>query len=363
MIKDPFFNDKKILLIDKERKIENDRTWCFWEKGEGAFEKVVFRHWDKVWFYGTEYAELLQLKPYQYKMIRGIDFYRHCQQIIDAAPNVKQAYAPVKKMEDSKEGVIVTAGEISYQGKYIFNSILFQPPVIKTGEYHLLQHFMGWVIDAAPGSFNPAEPVLMDFRQHQSNGTTFVYVMPLSDSWALVEYTVFSEKVLPENIYRDELKSYISQRIKLADYNVAEEEFGVIPMTNFRFKQRQGNMLNIGTAGGQTKASSGYTFRSIQKQTSQIISSLKQKGHPFHLDNNGAGRFMWFDSVLLNILHNKTLEGKDIFSDLFRKNETSTLLSFLDNETRPAQELKIMWSVPAWPFMKAGIAEWLKSLR
>lgn len=363
MINDPFFSDKKILLIDKEQKTENDRTWCFWEKGEGPFEKIVFRHWDKVWFYGTQYAELLQLQPYQYKMIRGIDFYRHCQQIINAAPNVKQVYAPVKKIDETQKGITVTAGEVLYQGRFVFNSILFQPPVMKKGEYHLLQHFMGWVIDAAPGSFNPAEPVLMDFRQHQSNGTTFVYVMPLSDSRALVEYTVFSEDVLPENKYRDELKLYISQRIKLADYNVAEEEFGVIPMTNFRFKQRQGNMLNIGTAGGQTKASSGYTFRSIQKQTSHIISSLKENGHPFSLNNSGAGRFRWFDSVLLNILHNKTLEGKDIFNDLFRKNKTSTILSFLDNETRPAQELKIMWSVPAWPFMKAGISECLKSLR
>ena len=35
------FNDKKILLIDKEQKNKNDRTWCFWEKDKGLFDPVV----------------------------------------------------------------------------------------------------------------------------------------------------------------------------------------------------------------------------------------------------------------------------------------------------------------------------------
>jgi len=35
MTLDSFFDQKKILLIDKETKDQNDRTWCFWEKGNG----------------------------------------------------------------------------------------------------------------------------------------------------------------------------------------------------------------------------------------------------------------------------------------------------------------------------------------
>jgi lycopene beta-cyclase len=32
------FSDKKILLIDKAPKIQNDRTWCFWENENGFFK-------------------------------------------------------------------------------------------------------------------------------------------------------------------------------------------------------------------------------------------------------------------------------------------------------------------------------------
>ena len=31
---DSFFADKKILILDKEAKKTNDRTWCYWEKGK-----------------------------------------------------------------------------------------------------------------------------------------------------------------------------------------------------------------------------------------------------------------------------------------------------------------------------------------
>ena len=39
MINSKKFIKKKILLVDKEGKTKNDRTWCFWEKQNGFFEE------------------------------------------------------------------------------------------------------------------------------------------------------------------------------------------------------------------------------------------------------------------------------------------------------------------------------------
>ena len=86
MIRSGKFSDKKILLIDKEKKDKNDRTWCFWETGEGAFEDVVYRKWEKAWFMQMIMLNCLNLSPYQYKMIRGIDYYTYCLDIIKAQP-------------------------------------------------------------------------------------------------------------------------------------------------------------------------------------------------------------------------------------------------------------------------------------
>ena len=73
--------DKKILLIDKSEKTENDRTWCFWEKEAGAFEFLVHHRWQHLNFYMPDFADALDIAPYTYKMIRGIDFYNYGQKI------------------------------------------------------------------------------------------------------------------------------------------------------------------------------------------------------------------------------------------------------------------------------------------
>ena len=67
------FKDKTILLIDENSKKTNDRTWCFWEKGQGFFDPIVHKRWDKVWFHGEGFSKQFNIAPYQYKMIRGID--------------------------------------------------------------------------------------------------------------------------------------------------------------------------------------------------------------------------------------------------------------------------------------------------
>lgn len=106
----------------------------------------------------------------------------------------------------------------------------------------------------------------MDFRVSQEEGTTFVYVMPLSPTQALVEYTLFTERLLTQDQYNAGLKNYIESFLQTNEYKVLEEEFGVIPMTDLVFPEVEGNIIHLGTAGGQTKPSSGYTFRFIQKR-------------------------------------------------------------------------------------------------
>jgi lycopene beta-cyclase len=245
--------------------------------------------------------------------------------------------------------------EEKYSATYIFNSILFDKPVLKKKEYYLLQHFKGWMIETEKPVFNPGEATLMDFRTDQQHGTTFVYVMPFSETKALVEYTLFSEKILELFQYEEGLKEYITKHLRIDSYKIIETEFGVIPMTNHRFPANEGNIINIGSAGGQTKGSSGYTFRFIQKNSAEMTERLSQGKHP--ADKSVKGKYHFYDSVLLNILHNKKLSGKEIFSDLFQKNKPQQVLRFLDNESSLSDELKIISSLPTWPFLKAALKQ------
>ena len=349
------FRDKNILLVDQHPKQSNDRTWCFWQTGKSLFEPIVYKQWQKLFFYGEAFTKQLNIEPYKYKMIRGIDFYDFCLEEINRQPNFTVRFDKVEHVfsSDITTGIMLNGNAI--HAEYIFNSILFQKPQLSENEYWLLQHFKGWLIETENNVFEPEVATLMDFRIDQQWGTAFCYVLPFTKNRALVEYTVFSPQVLPKEQYDVGLKNYLEQILQLGSYKILDEEFGVIPMTNFEFDAGQNNIINIGTAGGQTKGSSGYTFNFIQKHSNELVQQLMRGKHPSL--KTGSRRFSFYDSVLLNILYKNTLPGKLIFTRLFQKNQTSKVLKFLDNETSVADELKIISTLPTWPFTKAALQQ------
>lgn len=360
MLKSEQLNNKSILVIDEKQKTENDRTWCFWEKQQGLFEDIVYHSWRDVNFFSDDFSSMLQLQPYAYKMIRGIDFYQY---VIDYAKqfyNVEFRYEKVVAIKTETNSATVELKDEAISADYIFNAILFEKPSIKKGEYYLLQHFKGWVIETNEMVFDAAVATLMDFTVSQQHGTTFMYVMPTSANTALVEYTLFTESLLQQSVYEEEIKKYIHEKLGIKTYTIQHEEFGVIPMTNHRFETQRGRIVHIGIAGGSAKGSSGYAFQFIQKNTAAIVASLEKNNHPFIKQSLSDKKFHLYDSVFLNVLQQKKLAGDKIFSAIFKHNQPATVLGFLDNETTFWNDLKIMNSVPTNIFLKAAFEELLK---
>ncbi len=353
MIRSGQYTDKQILLIDREPKTKNDRTWCFWEAGEGFFEELVYRKWPRVDFMSDTFSDTLAISPYEYKMIRGIDFYTYCFKEINKHPGIEVVYGHVGYCVGHKEGFSLQFNGKVYQldNAIVFNSIYNKP---STAKGSLLQHFKGWVIESEKPVFDPGKASLMDFRVHQQHGTTFAYVLPFSPNKALVEYTLFTPQLLDPEQYDEELRQYIRQYLQLTEYTITEEEFGVIPMSPEKFTIYKDGVFNIGTAGGQTKASSGYTFQFIQKQSDRIMEYLPS-GSGLSILPDTPARFRFYDNTLLHILFHNTYPGNRIFSTLFKKNKATQVFKFLDNESTLREELGIISSLPAWPFLKAAV--------
>ncbi|RTL57177.1 MAG: lycopene cyclase [Sphingobacteriales bacterium] len=356
MIDSAQFADKRILLIDKTPKTKNDRTWCFWEKEKGFFEKIVYRKWDGLVFRSDNYSSLLDIFPYQYKMIRGIDFYNHCFNEINKQVNVDIIYDEINSFDSSV--IQLTNQSIKVGQAMVFNS-LYQPAEKKEDKFYLLQHFKGWIVQADKNTFNPDVATLMDFRVQQDYGTTFVYTLPLNEREALVEYTLFTESLLNNQQYEEELKNYVRDFLKIDSFKVIDEEFGIIPMTNEDFSFSSNGVFHIGTAGGQTKASTGYTFQFIQKQAKAIVDALLQQQDLSTL-SFFPKRFQFYDSTLLRLLAKGELGGKEIFTRLFKANKAEQVFKFLDNETNLGEEIKIMSTLQIGSFFKAGVKEFFR---
>src|SRR5689334_18209560 len=105
LIKSGKFSSKKILLLEKSPKDNNDRTWCFWEAEPGMFEEIVYKRWEKLWFYGNgTHAELNDISPFQYKLIRGIDYYKYCFELIKTSANITVKYGDVQDVVNDNKG-------------------------------------------------------------------------------------------------------------------------------------------------------------------------------------------------------------------------------------------------------------------
>src|SRR5579871_510742 len=203
MIDSKKFSDKKILLVDKSPKINNDRTWCFWEKEKGFFEEIVYKEWEKLWFISPEYSSLKNISPYKYKMIWGIDFYEYCFSHINQQKNITVSYQEIEKIVDDNNGPHVILNGEKLTAGYIFNSIVFEKPVHKKKKFYLLQHFAGWIIETENKIFDADEATLMDFTVTQKNGNAFVYILPFSETKALIEYTLITDSLLRQNEYEE----------------------------------------------------------------------------------------------------------------------------------------------------------------
>ena len=371
--------DKRFLIIDPSDKKSNDRTWCFWEKGSGYFEKLVHHEWGELDFKQPRFSDSLDMDGYRYKMIRGIDFYEYCLQVLQASGQVDflqdeitdwrvektDSHGEITAVRDQKlifSGGKTGRGEV--KASVIFNSI---PPDLgkkQPGTVNLLQHFKGVIVESDQFNFDPHRATLMDFRVSQKEGTTFVYVLPLSKNKALVEYTLFTADLLGAEQYNQGIADYITTYLGVSDYKIMEEEFGIIPMTSQQFPWYANGAFNIGTAGGQTKGSSGYTFQFIQKRSAQLAALLQNSSDWSKLKSTliqlqgDAKRFHFYDRVLLNVLAANYYPGDQVFATLFEKNPAHRVFQFLDNETNLLQELQIISTLPTWPFLKAALKSW-----
>jgi len=351
--------NKKILILEKEPKDKNDRTWCFWEVGEGPFEHVVEKSWSVAWFHSPGFSRLLDMKPYFYKMIRADRFYSFVKEFISGFPNVTWLEATVDSSYEKEDQIFVESTQGIFKSGFLFNSI--PPPLSKIkGHFYLLQHFKGWVIRTKEPIFNPEEPTLMDFRIHQNNECRFMYVLPVSPTEALVEFTVFSENHLNPEEYDSALKSYLSDQLVLNEYEILHTEFGSIPMFSAPFEKHIGKrIINIGTAGGQTKASSGYTFTRIQKHSVLLASALNKTGSPFIANRSGENRFAFYDKVLLHVLANKKVAASQVFRNMFKYNSPQSVFRFLDEDTHFLHEYRLLNTMPIFKFIGPGFKELL----
>ena len=208
-------------------------------------------------------------------MLRSGVFYDKLWNFIETKNNISFIKANVISILDTAEGVFVETSIGQYRAVKLQNSVDFDQKYTRQEEYPvLLQHFTGWFVETKKNYFDDSVATFMDFTVDQKRNTRFMYVLPISPNKALFEYTLFSKEVLTKDEYEGELLKYLATK-SITEYTITEIEQGVIPMTSYKFwEQNSKNILHIGTVGGWTKASTGYTFENKVYSNNALLGEI-----------------------------------------------------------------------------------------
>ena len=229
--------DRSILIVEKDVKDKNDRTWCFWANQPTFFDNIVYRSWSQLQVLGEHFEKTLDLHEYRYNMIRGIDFYSYARQTVSECPHVEFLQGRVELIKDGDQQANVLVDGKQYAGTWVFDSLFnwstFKPDLT---HYHAIkQQFKGWEIEASGQPFNPQVATFLDFRTPQENGTHFFYVLPFSEQWALVESVLCTTTPINRELCEQSLQDYLKSILGIQGIQNPPRRTGHKPLDRLAF--------------------------------------------------------------------------------------------------------------------------------
>ena len=323
--------DKTLAIIEPRKEYKRDKTWSFWKVFNHNFEDCVIKSWKNFTVNSSESSQEITNKNFPYQSIDSGKFYEKINSKLSFNPNIN---------------FFKNLNEINSENSIIFNSV-FKGKLDKSG---LWQHFQGVEIETSKNIFDDEILNLMDFNCDQKNDVHFFYTLPFKKNRALIETTWLSN--LEDQSLMDydlQLENYIKNNLGIKNYKINFTEKGAIPLFYPSFKNDNRN-INIGSAGGMTRLSTGYTFLNIQEHSKYIVKNINkiEKIKTFNLGK----KYQFLDKVFLRVLERYPEKMPKIFFDMF-KTSSNTVIKFLSNKSNIFEDLNVIRKMPKIIFIKA----------
>ena len=323
--------EKTLAIIETRDEYKRDKTWSFWKVSDHNFEDCVIKSWNNFTINSSEGFHELINKSFPYQSINSEKFYKKINSKLNLNPSVSY---------------FKSLNEINSENSLIFNSV-FEGKLNKS---KLWQHFQGIEIETPNDIFDDEIVNLMDFNCDQKNDVHFFYTLPFSKKTALIETTWLSDLEDQSLMNYDlQLENYIKNNLGIKNYKINFIEKGAIPLFYPNFKSDD-KTINIGSAGGMTRLSTGYTFLNIQEHSKYIVKNIdtieKTKAY------NIGRKYQFLDKIFLKVLENHPEKMPKIFFNMF-KTSSNTAIKFLSNKSNVFEDINIISKMPKLIFMKA----------
>ena len=323
--------DKTLAIIEPRKEYKRDKTWSFWKVAPHNFDDCVKKNWENFSVNIPGKTNYLECKNFPYQSIDSGLFYEKIKNKLKKNENIFF----FKNIE-----------EINKQNSLVFNSV----PNIKKNHLNLWQHFCGVEIKTDNDIFDEKIFNLMDFDCEQRESVHFFYTLPYEKNRALVETTWLSKmNDNSQKDYENQINNYIKNNLKIKNYEITYKEEGAIPLF-YPLNKNEKNKINIGTAGGMTRLSTGYTFLNIQEHSKYIRENIDNisNAKKFEIDR----KYQFLDEIFLRVLEKNPEKMSDVFFRMF-KTSPKTVIKFLSNKSNFLEDLSIIFKMPKLIFIKA----------
>ena len=322
--------NKTLAIVEPRQEYKRDKTWSFWKVIDHNFNDCVIKNWRHFSINSNSGINHLQCDDFPYQSIDSGLFYKKINNELKKNKNIS-FYKNIK--------------DINTTNSFIFNSV---PLPIEKNDNNLWQHFCGIEIETKKNIFDESIINLMDFNCEQRESVHFFYTLPYSSNKALIETTWLSKMSNAEKDYDSQLKDYIENNLNIKDYKINYKEVGAIPLFHTSTFNKI-NKMDIGTVGGMTRLSTGYTFLNIQEQSKYIRKNIENilKLKKFEINK----KYQFLDKIFLDVLKNHPKKMPTIFFKMFQTSP-NTVIKFLSNKSNFLEDLTIISKMPKWIFLK-----------
>ena len=349
---------EEILLVDRRREWENDRTWCFWDTGDVPWAHLATKRWDAWRVVTATQARVQRSGGVPYAHLPADVFSAALLDRLADAPNVQVTTGVTIRgvRGDRDHGVRITTSAGELHAARAYDALGGAGPLARGrpgGADELRQRFLGQVVRTERPVFDPMVATLMDFRVGQEDGLHFVYVLPFTARTALVEDThIGTVKVAPAR-RRATIAAHLRDAHGVETFAVEREERGAIPMTAGAFPaEPRPGVWAVGTAAGAVRPSSGYAFARMQRHVATVARAAAA-GAPSPPGGPGAPRAAVLDRLFLTALRRRPEAFPDLFAALVARTPGDVFARFMSDASSPADELRIAAAIPTLPVLLA----------
>lgn len=356
MLQSKQLKDSSILMIDPCLDQLPSKTWCYWaEKPLDIHpDSSNIHQWNALSIQSNSQKIQKELGALRYFHLNSSDFYDSIFSKIRAHENVTLLKDSVVELREYRNQIEVeTALNGVYKTDFVFDSRISTEK--NCTKPQLKQVFAGWTVETQDELFDPNTITMMDFGAQSNPKFDFIYVLPFSKNKALVEFTAYSADPISEKTLEQSLQKHLIKLTQNKPFTISFKETGAIPMSTSVSNQRiSDRIISIGTAAGWTKASTGYTFHTIQKKTKELVQIMESKNDFSELSIKSK-RFDFYDNILLNIAHKWPSQLPQVFFNLFGTSSPEVILRFLNEETSLWEEIKMLSRLKFKIFIKSLI--------